>query len=89
MPMAIANPEELISFSNDLEQYIQSLEAETNALNSSFSRLGETWQDQQRTSFEDTYAQLQSALAAFKENANEQIPYLRAMAEDLNAYLSR
>ncbi len=89
MPMAIANPEELIGFSNDLERYINTLETETNALNASFSHLGETWQDQQRKAFEETYNQLQSALAAFKENANEQIPYLRAMAEDLNSYLSR
>lgn len=89
MAMAIANPEELIAFSNDLERYISTLETQTCALNASFSRLGETWQDQKRKAFEDTYNQLQSALAVFKENANEQIPYLRAMAEDLNTYLSR
>jgi len=89
MPMAIANPEELISFSNDLERYISTIESETNALNASFSRLGESWQDQKRQSFEETYSQLQGALAAFKQNATEQIPYLRSMAEDLNTYLSR
>ena len=89
MPQAIANPEELIAFANNLERYIGVLEEETSALNASFSRLGETWQDQKRQAFEDTYQQLQGALAAFKENAGEQIPYLRTLAEDLNTYLSR
>lgn len=58
-------------------------------LNSAFQQLGDTWQDQQRQSFEETYQQLQGALSSFKENASNQIPHLRTMAEDLRTYLGR
>ncbi len=89
MGMAIANPEELIAFSNQLEHYLNVIEEETGRLNSAFQQLGETWQDQQRASFEEIYNQLQAVLTSFKENASEQIPHLRVMAEDLNTYLRR
>ena len=39
--------------------------------------------------FEETYKQLINALQNFKENASEQIPHLRTMAEDLSTYLRR
>lgn len=89
MGMAIGNPEDIINFSNALESYLNTISEETDRLNSSFQQLGETWQDQQRQSFEETYQQLQGALSSFKENASEQIPHLRTMAEDLKTYLGR
>jgi uncharacterized protein YukE len=89
MAQAIANPEHIIEFSNALEHYLQTIEEETSRLDSAFQELGETWQDQQRTAFEEKYNQLHSALAAFKENATQQIPHLRIMADDLNTYLRR
>ncbi len=89
MGMAIGNPDDIVNFSNALESYLNSISEETDRLNAAFQQLGETWQDQQRQSFEETYQQLQGALANFKENASEQIPHLRTMAEDLRTYLSR
>lgn len=89
MAQAIGDPEEIRSFSNTLEHYLNTVEEETGRLNSAFEQLGESWQDQQRASFEETYKQLINALQNFKENASEQIPYLRTMAEDLSTYLGR
>lgn len=89
MGMAIGNPEDIENFSNALEGYLNTIGEETDRLNSAFQQLGETWQDQQRQSFEETYQQLLNALASFKENASEQIPHLRIMAEDLKTYLGR
>lgn len=89
MSMAIGNPDDIIEFSNALEIYLNILEEETGRLNSAFQNLGETWQDQQRQSFEEKYRQLISALSSFSENASQQIPHLRIMAEDLNTYLGR
>ena len=80
MAQAIGDPEEIRSFSNTLEHYLNTVEEE---------QLGESWQDQQRASFEETYKQLINALQNFKENASEQIPHLRTMAEDLSIYLGR
>ena len=89
MPMAIGNPDEIMDFSNTLEAYLDTITQETDRLNSAFQQLGDTWQDQQRQSFEETYQQLQGALSSFKENASNQIPHLRTMAEDLITYLGR
>lgn len=89
MGMAIGNPEDIANFANALEGYLNTVTEETNKLNSAFQQLGETWQDQQRKSFEETYQQLLNALSSFKENASEQIPHLRIMAEDLKTYLGR
>ena len=86
MAMAIVDPEELLSFANTLEQYLTDIEERTGMLSGAFERLGETWRDEKRASFEDTYHHLLNALNAFKENSSEQIPYLRAMAEKINDY---
>lgn len=89
MAQAIGDPEEIRAFSNNLEYYLNVIEEETGRLNSAFEQLGESWQDQQRASFEETFKQLLNALQDFKYNASEQIPYLRTMAEDLSTYLGR
>lgn len=86
---ANGNPEELVQFANLLEQYITTIEDETSRLTAGFNHLGESWHDQKRVNFEETYNGLIGAFSAFKENASEQIPYLRIMADDLRTYLSR
>lgn len=89
MAMAIGSPEDIFNFSNALESYLNTVTEETDRLNSAFQTLGETWQDQQRQSFEENYRQLLNALSGFKENAAQQIPHLRTMADDLSRYLGR
>ena len=89
MGMVIGNPDDIVNFSNALERYLNTIGEETDRLNAAFQQLGETWQDQQRQLFEETYQQLQGALSNFEENAPEQIPHLRTMAEDLRTYLGR
>lgn len=89
MGMAIGNPDDMVNFSNVLESYLNTIGEETERLNAAFGQLGETWQDQQRQSFEENYNQLLGVLSNFKQNASEQIPHLRTMAEDLRTYLGR
>jgi len=86
---ANANPDELAMFANMLEQYVSTIEQETGRLSAGFNHLGETWRDQKRESFEETFRSLLNALHSFKENASQQIPYLRVQAEDLRTYLNR
>lgn len=89
MGQAIGNPEEIKAFSNSLESYLNIIDEETGRLRLAFEHLGESWKDQQRASFEETFKQLINALQNFKNNASEQIPHLRIMAEDLSTYLGR
>jgi uncharacterized protein YukE len=89
MPRVYANPEELDRFTGILESYLNTIESETDRLQGAFGELGDSWQDQQRQSFEEKFQQLINALSIFKQDAEEQIPYLRQMAEDLRTYLGR
>lgn len=84
-----ATPEELDRFTGALESYLNTVESETDRLKAVFGELGDSWQDQQRQSFEEKFQQLINALSSFKRDAEEQIPYLRQIAEDLRTYLSR
>lgn len=86
---ANGNPEEIMQFASTLERYVTTLEDETNRLSSAFNHLGQSWNDQKRANFEETYRNLVNALNNFKGNASEQIPYLRTMANDLSTYLGR
>lgn len=87
MPMAIGDPEEIFAFANVLEHYIKAIDDETGKLRSSFDHLSNTWRDEKQASFEQTLDQLMGVFNSFKQNANEQIPYLRTMAERLKTYL--
>lgn len=84
-----ATPEELDRFTGTLESYLNTVESETNRLKAAFSELGDSWQDQQRQSFEEKFRQLINAFSSFEQDAEEQIPYLRQLAENLRTYLSR
>lgn len=84
-----ATPEELDRFTGTLESYLNTVGSETERLQAAFGELGDSWQDQQRQSFEEKFQQLITALSSFKQDAEEQIPYLRQLAEDLRTYLSR
>ena len=89
MPQAHGNPEELRIFANTLQHYLDTVEEETGRLDGAFNQLGDTWQDQKRSEFEEVYQQLRGALNAFHEQATEQIPYLHQLAADLETYLGR
>lgn len=89
MSMAIANPDDLDAIAASLENYLNQVEEETNRFHSAFEQYGDSWRDEKRQQFEETYGQLRSMIEQFKENASEQIPYLRDEANILREYLRR
>jgi hypothetical protein len=56
-------------------------------LNHAFASLGDTWQDEKRARFEEGYNALVQQLHKFNTNAEEQVPYLTALAMRLRDYL--
>lgn len=72
-----------------MESYLNTVEEETGRFHSAFEQYGDSWRDEKRQSFEETYGQLRAVLEQFKENASEQIPYLRDLANILREYLRR
>lgn len=89
MAQVHGNFEELRIFASALEHYLDILQEETGRLDGAFNQLGDTWNDQKRMEFEDVYQQLRRALNAFHEQAQNQIPHLRQLADDLEIYFSR
>lgn len=87
MAQAHGDPEELKSFANSLQHYLDTIEEETNTLNGAFNQLGDTWNDEKKATFEEEFNNLLNALESFKENAAEQIPYLNTLAGHLEDYL--
>ena len=81
------NPEELRAFAGALQQYLENVGSETAALNNAFEHLGDTWQDEKRVEFEDTYRELIHALDNFQQNASDQLPHLYQLAQRLEDYL--
>mgnify|MGYP000047724586 CR=1 len=87
MAQAIVDPEELVAFANELEQYIRTIDEETGKLGSAFQHLSESWKDEKQAQFGEKFNELRATMSSFEENAKEQIPVLRAMAEKAAEYL--
>lgn len=89
MTRAIADHEELDRFASDLQHFCRQLEQNLNTLNGSFSRLGETWRDQEHARFAQDYAETTRVLQQFMRAADEHVPLLRRKAQRLRDFLSQ
>lgn len=87
MAQAIGDPDELERFAYSLQQFIDALNDAVGNLNGAFAALGDTWQDEKRSRFEEDYNALLQQLQQFDTNASEQVPYLAALASRLRDYL--
>lgn len=89
MPQAIASPEDLERFANELKQFNGQLQDSMNRLNAGFNRLGDTWRDQEHQKFAREYEQTMRVLAHFIRTSDQQIPFLRRKAQRLREYLNQ
>ena len=87
MPQAIANPEDLRRFSAELNQFLHQLQEGTARLNGEFSRLGETWRDQEHQKFVEVYGETMRVLSRFMTTAAAHIPFLLRKAQRIEEYL--
>lgn len=87
MAQAVGDPDELDRFAHSLQHFVESLNDAVGTLNGAFAELGDTWQDEKRSRFEEEFNALVQQLRQFDANASEQIPYLAALAARLREYL--
>jgi len=87
MSQVIGDPDELERFAHSLQQFVDSLNDAVGNLNGAFASLGDTWQDEKRARFEEDYNALVQQLHQFNASAEEQVPYLAALASRLRDYL--
>jgi uncharacterized protein YukE len=89
MSQAIANPEDLERFANELKRFNTELAGSMSRLQGQFSRLGETWRDQEHQKFAQEYDQTMRVLQQFMRSADQQIPFLQRKAQRLREYLGQ
>ena len=81
-----ANPDEIIRFANQLQDYIGHLQDETSSISSAYNQVGNEWSDGKYAELGEALNELRSQMQAFCEKAQEQIPHLRNMSERLYEY---
>jgi uncharacterized protein YukE len=87
MAQAHVDPDELEQFAHSITHFVDDVDHAIATLNSSFSSVSDTWQDAQRSSFEEIYNELLQCLGRFKEAALEEVPYLLSKAAQARDYL--
>ncbi len=88
-PQAIASPEDLERFAQELKQFNGQLRDSMSRLQGQFSRLGDTWRDQEHQKFAQEFEQTVRVLHHFMKSADQQIPFLIRKAQRLREYLSQ
>lgn len=88
-PQAIADPEELERFAQELKQFNSQLGDSMGRLNGRFSRLSDTWRDQEHQKFAREYQQTMKVLTQFMRTADQQIPFLQRKAARIRDYLNQ
>ena len=89
MPQAIANHEDLERFARDLKQFNTQLNGSMSSLKAQFSRLGETWRDQEHQKFAQEFEQTVRVLEQFIRTSEQHSPFLLKKAQRLHEYLNQ
>ena len=89
MPQAIADPQELRRFANNLKRFTGDLMAGLSALHGQLNGLGDTWRDQEHEKFAHEFTETMVAIGRFLEATQQHIPYLLRKAERIEEYLQQ
>lgn len=89
MAQAIVDPEQLRNFAMELKRFNGDLQGQLTNLHRLFSRLGETWRDQEQAKFAEEFEQMLQALAKFVDASDKQVPLLLRKAQRINEYLGQ
>ena len=86
MPQAIVDPEEMVQFAQQLNDFSGDLHSRLTGLKSRFDHLGDTWRDQDRERFAQIFERTIQVLVQFMEEANVQVPFLLGKADKIREY---
>ncbi len=89
MPKAIVDPEELHRFALDLKRFSAEVQVQVAGIHRQFTKLGETWQDQEHEKFAGEFRHMIGVMAKFVAAAEEQVPVLLRKAEAIRRYLEQ
>lgn len=89
MPQVIVNSDELRRFAHHLKQFNEQLKQNISKLNGEFSRLGDTWRDQEHQKFAQEYQQTMRVIERFLQAADQHIPFLLKKADIADKFSQR
>jgi len=89
MAKAMVDPAELRRFASELKRFNDTLQAEVLSIRRQFTRLGETWRDQEQAKFAQDFEQMVHVLTRFAEASTKQVPTLLRKAEAIQQYLDQ
>ncbi len=86
MPKAVVDAEQLQQFAGGLNRFTNELRERSTLLHQQFSRLSESWRDQEQEKFAEEFSLMLAALERFAANAEHQVPMLMRKAEAIKQY---
>ena len=89
MARAVVDPEDLRRFAVALKNFNAELQTQTAGIHQQFTKLSETWRDQEQAKFADEFEQMVRALTKFVEASEKQVPTLLHKAAAIQQYLGQ
>ena len=89
MAKAVVDPDEMRRFAAELKRFNGSLQAELIGIRRQFTKLGETWRDQEHAKFAEEFERMVNVLVRFADASTKQVPLLLRKAEAIQQYLDQ
>ena len=83
------DPEEVRRFAKELKRFNDDVQSRAGALQSRFTALSGTWQDQEAEKFAEEFVTTMKVLKKFVEIAEQHTPYLLRKAQRIEEYLDQ
>ena len=80
MPKAIVDPDDLHRCAVELRRFSGGVQEQLTVINRQFSKLGETWQDQEHAKFAGEFTHMVRVLSKFVTASEEQVAVLAVLA---------
>jgi len=89
MAKAVVNPAELRRFAQNLQRFNSNLKEEVSGVKRQFSKLSESWQDQEQEKFAEVFEEMVRSLIKFTDTSDRHVPYLLRKADKIQEYLNQ
>ena len=83
------DPDEVRRFAKELKRFNDDLQTKAAGLQTRFSSLAGTWQDQENIKFAEEFVQTMKTLKKFIETSEQHTPFLLRKAQRIEEYLDQ
>ena len=88
MSQVHADPDALREVASRLAACEENIGEELSSISAAFAALGDSWNDSKRVEFEDSFNDLGECIRRFMDACDDQVPYLRRLADHLDEFNS-